>query len=155
VIDDAEDLVHHPHFFAVHILRLAGAHQGILAKPIEPPDYRVGQRPLNVAEQDDPRHAGLVLGDVDEGLVEQDRFAVPPMIGHAVDDYSAARRIGRHEAQVIAQRSGVRIPMRAQFSARRQRREHRRIESGDRFDQATVRGQNARAESSGPLYHFT
>ena len=47
---------------------------------------RVLQRPLDVAEQDDARDVGLVLGGVNEGLVEEHVLAVAPGVRLAVDE---------------------------------------------------------------------
>ena len=70
---------------------------------------------------------GRILGAVNKRLVEHERLAVTPDALHAVDQDSALVRIGRNEAQMIAQRAGKGIAMRAELAAGRQHGEHRAV----------------------------
>ncbi len=93
------------------------------------------QRALDVAEQDDPRHVGLVLGGVNEGLVEEHVLAVAPGVRLAVDEDAAVVGIRRDQPEVIAQRAGERIAVAVELAAGRQQREHRRVDRRQRLDQ--------------------
>ena len=91
-------------------------------------------RLLDVAEQDDAHHVGLVDGAVQIGRVEQQFLAVAPHMRHTVERERAFLRIGRQQAEVIAQRRRDRIVMPAQPCARRQHGEQRRAHRGNRVD---------------------
>ena len=120
---------------ARHVLGLARADDGGFVPVIDGGHDAAGQRPLDVAEQDHARLVGLVLGPVNERLVENDRFAVAPVVGLAVDENAALFRIRRRKPEVVAQRSGERVAMLAQITSRRQQREHRCVDRGDRLHQ--------------------
>ena len=64
---------------------------------------------------------------------------------HAVDQDAALVRIGRDQAEVIAQRAGKGIAMRAELAAGRQHREHRAMHRRDRIQELDrLRAQRAR-----------
>ncbi len=93
------------------------------------------QRTLDVAEQDDALLVGGVGGVVDEGLVEQDGFAVLPEVALAVDLDVAVGRVRRDQAQVVAHRARVRVAVAHQRALGRQRREHRALDRRDAVEQ--------------------
>src|SRR5437763_1688675 len=75
VIGEAEDLVQDADVIPRHVLGLARADHGRFVPVIDGSHDAALQRPLDVAEQDDAHLIGLVLGPVNEGLVENDRLA--------------------------------------------------------------------------------
>src|SRR4029453_5802053 len=95
----------------------------------------VFHRTFDVAEQDDAVDVRRILRAVDEGLVEHERLAVAPDTLDAVNEDVALLRIGRDQAEVIAQRAREGIAVRAELAARRQHREHRAVYSRDRIEQ--------------------
>ena len=100
---------------------------------------------LDVAEQDDAVDVGGILGAVNKRLVEHEGLAVTPDALHAVDQDPALVRIGRDEAQMIAQRAGKGIAMRAELAAGRQHGEHRAVHGRDRIQELDrLRAQRAR-----------
>src|ERR1700682_2613143 len=105
---------------ARHVLGLARADDGGLVPVIDGGHDAAGQRPLDVTEQDHARLVGLVLGPVNERLVEYDGFAVAPVVGLAVDENAAVFRIRRRKAEMIAQPSGERVAMLAQIASPRE-----------------------------------
>src|SRR6266851_7705364 len=135
VIREAEDLVEHAHVVTGHVLGLARADDGGLVPVIDGGHDAAGQRPLDVTEQDHARLVGLVLGPVYERLVEDDGFTVAPVVRLAIDENAAVFRVRRRKPEVIAQRSRERVAMLAQIASRRQQREHRRVDRGDRLYQ--------------------
>ena len=97
---------------------------------------------------------GRVLGAVDEGLVEHESLAVAPDAFHAVDQDPAFVRIGGDQSEVIAQRAGERIAMRAELAAGRQHGEHCAMDVGIEFKSSTVFGHSVRAEGRKSSYHL-
>jgi hypothetical protein len=107
-----------------------------LAHPaIDPPYHAVVHRALDIAEQDDPLPVGAVLGGVDEALIENEALVVAPRAFDAVDDDVAVVGIRRHRPEVIAQRAGERIAMRAELGAGRQHGKHGAVDGRARFEQ--------------------
>src|SRR5579863_1659060 len=112
LIEAAEHLVEHPDLLAIDVLGRRRLDDVMADPAVHRRHEGVLHRALDVAEQDDAVGLGRVLRAVDEGLVEYEGLAVAPDARHAVDQDPAFVRIGRHQPQVIAQRTGKRIAMR-------------------------------------------
>src|SRR5437667_3457433 len=123
MIDNAEYPVQEPHPVARRILGLARANHGVAKAVVQPGQDAVRERALDIAEQDHPRHIGLVLGGVDEGLVEHHGLAVAPVIRLAVDKNATCVGIRGDEPQMVTERTREWVAMRTELSAGRQYRE--------------------------------
>src|SRR5437016_3743410 len=132
-ISDAEDPVEHADAVPRSVLGLAGTDDRIAEAAVQPRHDAARQRAFDVAEQDHARHVGLVLGAMDESLVEHDGLAVAPEIGLAVDEDAASFRIRRDQAEVVTQRTGEWIAVGTELAARRQQGKHRRVDRGNRL----------------------
>src|SRR5215211_4387437 len=110
--------------------------------------------PLDIAEQD-ARLVGGVLGVVDIGLVEQRILAVAPRIGNAVDHDAAPAGVSRrHQAEVVAQRSGDGVAMLHQRTPGATVANIAPLIHGIDSRSATVRGHMRCAESSASSYRL-
>src|SRR4051812_16870310 len=82
---------------------------------------------------------------MDESFVEHKTLAVAPDAFDAIDQDPALVRIGRDQSEVIAQRAGKGIAMRAELAAGRQHGEYGAVDRRNRIQQLDrLRAQRAR-----------
>src|SRR5260370_6701011 len=92
-------------------------------------------RPLDIAEQDDARLVGRVLGAMNERLIEQKIFTVAPDAFDAVNEHVTPVRVRRNQPEMVAQRSGEWVAVIAELRAGRQQCEHCAMHAGDRVQE--------------------